>query len=210
MAFPGVGQRAMSIAEALCHRSRPLTPPPDRGYNCTVSSIKPLTTALNPPTETRMKVFLCRLISYLLVFSLAGLSFTTQATLIGTDVVVKQAQSQSDRDRVRDLVARADVQQALQAYGVNPQMANWLKDVNELAGSLKSETLEPLAAQRRALSMANSRLDLAFAIRISHPAWQREARSRRARRSRARRGPPGRSREAAAPALARACDPTPA
>jgi predicted PurR-regulated permease PerM len=142
VAFPGVGRCAMSIAEALCHRSRPLTPPPDRGYNCTVPSIKPLTTALTPPTETRMKVFLCRLISYLLVFSLAGLPFTTQATLIGTDVVVKQAQSQSDRDRVRDLVARADVQQALQAYGVNPQMAKERVDaltdmeVQEMAGKL--------------------------------------------------------------------------
>jgi len=89
-----------------------------------------------------MKVFLCRLISYLLVFSLAGMSFTTQAALIGTHEVVQQASAQSDRERVRDLVARADVQQALQAYGVSPQTAQERVDaltdmeVQEMAGKL--------------------------------------------------------------------------
>jgi hypothetical protein len=91
-----------------------------------------------------MKVFLCRLISYLLVFSLTGLPFTTQAALIGTDEVVRQVQSQSDRDRVQELVARADVQQTLQAYGVNPQLAQERVDaltdmeIQQIAGKLDS------------------------------------------------------------------------
>ena len=70
-----------------------------------------------------MKVFFCRLISHLLVISLIALPFTTQAALIGTDEVVKQAQTQSERDKVRDFVARADVQKELQSYGVGPQTA---------------------------------------------------------------------------------------
>ena len=70
-----------------------------------------------------MKVFFCRLLSLMLVVSLVGLPLSTQAALIGTDHVLRQAQAQSDRDRVTDLVARADVQQALQSYGVSPQAA---------------------------------------------------------------------------------------
>ena len=91
-----------------------------------------------------MKVFFCRIISHLLVISLIGLPFSTQAALIGTDEVLKQAQTQSDRDRVRDFVARADVQKELQAYGVNPQAAKERVDaltdqeVQQIAGKLDS------------------------------------------------------------------------
>jgi hypothetical protein len=58
----------------------------------------------------------------MLVVSLVGMPLSTQAALIETDQVLRQAQTQSDR-RVSDLVARADVQQALQSYGVTPQAA---------------------------------------------------------------------------------------
>jgi hypothetical protein len=59
----------------------------------------------------------------MLVVSLVGMPLSTQAALIETDQVLRQAQTQSDRNRVSDLVARADVQQALQSYGVTPQAA---------------------------------------------------------------------------------------
>ena len=89
-----------------------------------------------------MKVFSCRLISHLLVISLIALPFSTQAALVGTGEVVQQAQTQSDRDRVRDFVARADVQKQLEAYGVNPQIAKERVDaltdmeVQHIAGKL--------------------------------------------------------------------------
>lgn len=89
-----------------------------------------------------MKVFFFRLISHLLVISLTVLPFSTQAALIGTDEVVKQAQTQSERDKVRNFVARADVQKELQTYGVNPQTAKERVDaltdmeVRQIAGKL--------------------------------------------------------------------------
>lgn len=91
-----------------------------------------------------MKVFFCRLLSYMLAVSLIGLPLSTQATLIGTDHVLRQAQAQSDRDRVRDLVARADVQNALQSYGITPQAAQERVDaltdmeLQQIAGKLDS------------------------------------------------------------------------
>jgi hypothetical protein len=89
-----------------------------------------------------MKVFFCRLISHLLIVSLIALPFSTQAALVGTDEVVKQAQAQSDRDRVRDFMARADVQAELQKYGVTAQSAKERVDaltdmeVREIAGQI--------------------------------------------------------------------------
>ena len=91
-----------------------------------------------------MKVFFCRLVSYMLVAGLVSLPLSTQATLIETDQVLKQAQSQSNRDRVRDLVARADVQQALQSYGISSQAAQQRVDaltdmeIQQVAGKLDS------------------------------------------------------------------------
>ena len=64
-----------------------------------------------------------RLVSYLLVFSLAGLPFTAHAGLIGTDEAVAHSEVQSERARVRDFLSRADVQQQLQQHGVTAQAA---------------------------------------------------------------------------------------
>lgn len=89
-----------------------------------------------------MKVFFCRLISHLLVISVIALPFSTQAALVGTDEVVKQAQMQSERDKVRDFVARADVQKELQSYGLTPQTAKERVDaltdmeVQQIAGKI--------------------------------------------------------------------------
>ncbi len=70
-----------------------------------------------------MKKLFHRLVSYLLVFSLAGLPFTAHAGLIGTGEAVAQSEMQSERARVRDFLARADVQQQLQQHGVTAQAA---------------------------------------------------------------------------------------
>ena len=91
-----------------------------------------------------MRVFFHRLISYMLVASLAGLPLSTQATLIETDQVLRQAQAQSDRARMRDLVARADVQKALESYGVGAQTAQQRVDaltdteIQQIIGRLDS------------------------------------------------------------------------
>src|SRR5436189_6068212 len=72
-----------------------------------------------------MQNFFRRLVSYLLVFSLAGLPFTAHAGLIATDEAVSQNQPQLDADRakVRDFFTRADVQQQLQQHGLTQQIA---------------------------------------------------------------------------------------
>ena len=70
-----------------------------------------------------MKTLFHRLISYIIIFSLAGLPFTAQAGLIGTDEVVSQTQLQTDRAKVSDFVSRADVQQQLQQFGLTQQNA---------------------------------------------------------------------------------------
>lgn len=70
-----------------------------------------------------MKNIFHRLVSYVVIFSLAGLPFTAQAGLIGTDDVVAQNRVQTDRAKVRDFVSRADVQQQLQQFGLTQQNA---------------------------------------------------------------------------------------
>ncbi|HTD91546.1 MAG TPA: PA2779 family protein [Burkholderiales bacterium] len=70
-----------------------------------------------------MNTFFRRLISCMLIFSLAGLPFTAQAGLIATDEVANPTQLQPDREKVRDFVLRADVQQQLQERGLTPQNA---------------------------------------------------------------------------------------
>ena len=70
-----------------------------------------------------MKTLFHRLISTIIIFSLAGLPFTAQAGLIGTDEVVGHTQLQTDRAKVRDFVSRADVQQQLQQFGLTQQNA---------------------------------------------------------------------------------------
>ena len=90
------------------------------------------------------KAFFCRLISQFLVLSLIMLPFSTQAALIGTGEVIASAQGQTDRDKVRDFMARAEVQAQLQVLGVNPDSAkdrvNSLTDqeAQHLAGKIDS------------------------------------------------------------------------
>jgi len=70
-----------------------------------------------------MKAFFYRLISQLLVLSLAAVPFGTQAALVGTDQVVASTQTSTDREKVSNFVARADVQKQLQDFGLNADTA---------------------------------------------------------------------------------------
>jgi hypothetical protein len=89
-----------------------------------------------------MRIVFRRFVSVLLVFSMAGLPFTAQAGLIGTDEVAAQSEAPSDREKVRDFVARADVQQQLQEHGLTPQIAKERVDaltdaeVQQIAGKI--------------------------------------------------------------------------
>ncbi len=97
-----------------------------------------------------MRIYFRRFVSYLLVASLAGLPFTAQAGLIGTDEVAVQTGGASAltgdaaRETVRDFLARADVQQQLQQHGLTSQIAKdrvaALTDaeVQQIAGKIDS------------------------------------------------------------------------
>lgn len=88
-----------------------------------------------------MKAFFCRLISQLLVVSLVLLPFSTQAALIGTGDIIASAQGQADRDKVRDFMARAEVRQQLQSFGLNPDTAK------ERVNALTNEEVQHLAGK---------------------------------------------------------------
>ena len=98
-----------------------------------------------------MKTLFHRLISYIIIFSLAGLPFTAQAGLIGTDEAVSQTQLQTDRAKVSDFVSRADVQQQLQQFGLTQQNAKDRVDalteaeVQHIAGKIDASNEELLA-----------------------------------------------------------------
>jgi hypothetical protein len=97
-----------------------------------------------------MKKIFRRAVSYALVFSLAGLPFTAQAGMIGTEEVAVQTAAQAERAKVRDFMARADVQTQLQQHGLTQQAAQQRVDalsdaeVQHLAG--KIDTLPAGAA----------------------------------------------------------------
>jgi len=91
-----------------------------------------------------MTSFFKRFISQFLALCLIGLPFTVQAGMIGTDAVIAQSQDQSDRNKVRDFMARAEVQQQLQDHGITLQAAqarvSALTDleVQQIAGRIDS------------------------------------------------------------------------
>ena len=89
-----------------------------------------------------MNAFLKRFVCQFLALCLIGLPFTVQAGMIGTDEVIAQSQDQSGRNKVRDFMARAEVQQQLQDHGIALQAAqervNALTDleVQQIAGRI--------------------------------------------------------------------------
>ncbi len=59
-----------------------------------------------------------RLLSQFLIACMIMLPFSTQAGMIGTDQVVASANAQANRDKVRDFVARTDVQKQMEVLGL--------------------------------------------------------------------------------------------
>lgn len=71
-----------------------------------------------------MNVSFVRFVSRLLVLCMLALSFqTVQAAMVGTEQVAAAAQMQQDREKVRTFMARADVQQQLEAMGIKANTA---------------------------------------------------------------------------------------
>ena len=93
-----------------------------------------------------MKAFSRRFICRLLVLNSIVLPYSahTQAALIGTEQALARVQAQSERDKVRSFVARADVQNQLASLGLSAAAAservNALTDdeVQQLAGKIDS------------------------------------------------------------------------
>ncbi|MGA7180018.1 MAG: PA2779 family protein [Thiobacillaceae bacterium] len=66
-----------------------------------------------------MNVSLMKFVSRVMVTCMMALPLqAAQAAMVGTEQVVAAAQAQLDRNKVRSFMARADVQQQLQAMGV--------------------------------------------------------------------------------------------
>lgn len=61
--------------------------------------------------------------SLLIISSILGFPLTAQASIITTDEVLSTEVTGANRDRVSTFLARADVRDALQAQGVNPELA---------------------------------------------------------------------------------------
>jgi hypothetical protein len=129
-----------------------------------------------------MRNYFRRFVSYFLVVSLAGLPFTAQAGLIGTDEVAAQNGEQSAlgsaaaRETVRDFMSRADVQQQLQQHGLTPQIAKDRIDaltdaeVQQIAG--KIDTLPAGASAGGAATIALVFLLVAVTymlVRLAYP-----------------------------------------
>lgn len=88
---------------------------------------------------------LMKFISKVLVFSMLCLPmYQASATMVGTEQVVSQAQSQANRDKLLNLISRADVSRHMQTMGLSPENAtarvNALTDeeVQQLSGKLDS------------------------------------------------------------------------
>ena len=86
--------------------------------------------------------FLSKLITHLLIASMVLLPFSTNAAMIGTDQVVAGATNDANRDKVRDFVARTDVQKQMEALGLSPATAaervNAMtqEEINRIAGQI--------------------------------------------------------------------------
>jgi len=85
-----------------------------------------------------------KLMSGLLIASLAFLPFPIQAGMIGTDQVAAHTAAQANRARLLAFVNRADVQQQMEAFGLAPAVAKDRvsaltdEEVARIAGKLDS------------------------------------------------------------------------
>jgi uncharacterized protein DUF6627 len=92
-----------------------------------------------------MNVSVMRFVSRWVALCMLALSFqTVQAAMVGTEQVATAAQAQQERERVRDFVARTDVQQQLQSMGVKADNAQDRvaaltdEEVHKIAGKIES------------------------------------------------------------------------
>ena len=93
-----------------------------------------------------MKTFSSKWICRVLVLCMIAAPYAahTQAALIGTEQV-SPAAVQSDRDKLRGIMARADVRERLAAHGVNPDAAS------DRVTALTDDEVRQLAGQIDAL-----------------------------------------------------------
>jgi uncharacterized protein DUF6627 len=71
-----------------------------------------------------MSSSLMKFISKILVVSMLWLPmYQASATMVGTEQVVTQAQSQYNRDQLLNTISRADVSQHMQSLGLSPENA---------------------------------------------------------------------------------------
>ncbi len=92
-----------------------------------------------------MKASSKKFVSRLMIVGMLALPFqSVQAAMVGTAQVVANAQVQQDRAKVRTFLARADVQQQLQAMGVRADQAQdrvaalTNEEVRTIAGKIDS------------------------------------------------------------------------
>lgn len=68
--------------------------------------------------------FAKRFVASALVVSMLGLTAPIQAAMLPTQAMLSSAEVQQQRDSVADFMARDDVRQQLQRFGVDPQQAS--------------------------------------------------------------------------------------
>ncbi|MDH5785888.1 MAG: PA2779 family protein [Chromatiales bacterium] len=92
-----------------------------------------------------------RLISMLLVAAMiGGQAMPLQAAMIGTDSVMQQQQLQYDREQLVELLDRAEMQQQLQAMGVDSEQAK------ERVAQMTDSEVQQLNAQLNELPAGGS------------------------------------------------------
>jgi hypothetical protein len=70
-----------------------------------------------------MKNILVRCVCRMLIVCMGAFPFSTYAGMVSTDQVVAAVQTQTSRDRLRDLVGRSDVRNQLQNFGISASAA---------------------------------------------------------------------------------------
>lgn len=93
-----------------------------------------------------MNISFIRFVSRLVVLCILALPFqSVQAAMVGTEQVAAAMQTQQDREKVRDFIARADVQQQLQSMGIKADAAQ------DRAAALTDEEVQKIAGRIDAL-----------------------------------------------------------
>ncbi len=104
-----------------------------------------------------------RNVSLFLVMCLAVTGITipcAQAGMISTQAVLAQQNAKRNRDRLQDLLARAEVRAGLQAHGVDPAQ------VQARVASLSDAETQQLATQLDALPAGGDGLELVLLVFI--------------------------------------------